>query len=313
MRKIACVGAGNVGRSWAMVFARAGLQVQLYDSDATALQRDTMPLIKASLADQADAGLVDDAAATAARIVPCTDLETAVRDVDYVQESVYEDAGLKRELFGQLDALSRPDCILASSTSAIPGSEFMQALQFPERALVVHPVNPPHLIPLVELCKGPGTSDATLARANEFMESLGQVPIVVRKEIAGFILNRLQFTLVGELMHLVSTGFCSAEDADKVVKHGLALRWAFLGPTEVAHLNASEGFLGFVDGLGDMMKRLATDAKVDYPWTRGDAEQIHAPLAKHMPIEQIGEFQRWRDRRIMALREHLAGAESPSK
>jgi L-gulonate 3-dehydrogenase len=311
VKKIACIGAGNVGRSWAMVFARAGHQVQLYDVDADTLRNKTMSLIEASLADQQSAGLLDDAVATGGRITPCLDLETAVADADYVQESVFEDASLKRELFGRLDALAQPDCILASSTSAIPGSEFMQALQYPERALVVHPVNPPHLIPLVELCRGPGTADSTLSSVQTFMESLGQVPIVVRSEIAGFILNRLQFTLVGELMHLVSEGYCSAEDADKVVKHGLALRWAFLGPTEVAHLNASEGFLGFVDGLGDMMKRLARDSKVDYPWTRADAEKIHEPLSKQMPIEQISEYQRWRDRRIMALRNHLQTAESP--
>ena len=308
MKKIACIGAGNVGRSWAMVFARAGHEVQLYDVDAEGLRRHTLPLIEASLADQQSAGLVTDATATAARIQLCADLEAAVGDADYVQESVFEDAGLKRELFQRLDGLCRPDCVLASSTSAIPGSEFMQALRFPERALVVHPVNPPHLIPLVELCRGPGTSETVLTSVRDFMESLGQVPIVVREEIAGFILNRLQFTLVGELMHLVAAGFCSAEDADKVVKHGLALRWAFLGPTEVAHLNATKGFLGFVDGLGDMMKRLAGDAKVDYPWTRADAERIHAQLVAQMPVEQIPEFQRWRDRRIMALRQHLRDA-----
>ena len=311
MKKIACIGAGNVGRSWAMVFARAGHHVQLYDIDAQGLRHNTLPLIEASLADQEAAGLVSDAVATLARIEFCEDLEAAVADADYVQESVFEDADLKRTLFGRLDGLTKADCVLASSTSAIPGSEFIQALQHPERALVVHPVNPPHLIPLVELCRGPDTSESILAEVQNFMESLGQVPIVVRNEIAGFILNRLQFTLVGELMHLVSEGYCTAEDADKVVKHGLALRWAFLGPTEVAHLNASEGFLGFVDGLGDMMKRLATDARVDYPWTRADAEKIHEPLAKQMPVERIGEYQQWRDRRIMALRDHLRTAEPP--
>jgi 3-hydroxyacyl-CoA dehydrogenase len=124
-------------------------------------------------------------------------------------------------------------------------------------------------------------------------------------------LNRLQFTLVGELMHLVSEGYCSAEDADKVVKNGLALRWAFLGPTEVAHLNASKGFMGFVDGLGDMMKGLAKDARVDYDWSREDASEIHAALCEVMPVERITEFQRWRDQRIMQLRAHLRDGEDP--
>ena len=234
---------------------------------------------------------------------------TTLSGADYVQESVFEDVDLKRTLFAELDVLTDPQCILASSTSAIPGSQFMQDLRYPGRALIVHPVNPPHLIPLVELCRAPGTQEGTLGQVKQFMEDLGQVPIVVRREIPGFILNRLQFTLVGELMHLVSEGFCSAEDADKVVKHGLALRWAFLGPTEVAHLNASKGFMGFVDGLGDMMKGLARDARVDYDWSREDASRIHDALCDAMPVERIAEFQRWRDQRIMELREHLRTAE----
>ncbi len=310
MKQVACVGAGNVGRSWAMVFARAGMKVAIYDVNVAALRSDTMALIQASLADQEQAGLVEDAVATAGRITVCEDLEPAVDGADYVQESVYEDTKLKQTLFAQLDGCSNERTILASSTSAIPGSEFMRNMRYPERALIVHPVNPPHLIPLVELCRAPGTSETTLHQVKQFMESLGQVPIIVRREIPGFILNRLQFTLVGELMHLVSEGFCSAEDADNVVKHGLALRWAFLGPTQVAHLNASQGFLGFVDGLGDMMKRLAKDAKVDYDWTREDAEQIHKALCQDMPVEHIAEFQRWRDQRIMQLRQHLRVAEA---
>jgi 3-hydroxyacyl-CoA dehydrogenase len=292
-----------------MVFARAGMEVRLFDLDGSVLRQQTMPLIAASLKDQQAAGLIDDADQALARITAFDDLEAAVCGAEYVQESVFEDADLKRATFTKLDALTGEDCLLASSTSAIPGSEFMQNLRFPGRALIVHPVNPPHLIPLVELCRAPGTSEATLDTARQLMETLGQVPITVRREIPGFILNRLQFTLVGELMHLVAQGYCSAEDADKAVKHGLALRWAFLGPTEVAHLNASQGFLGFVDGLGDMMKRLASDAQVDYDWSREDAEHIHEALAQNMPLERIADFQRWRDQRIMKLREHLASAE----
>ena len=292
-----------------MVFARAGIAVRLYDSDAESMRRVALPAIAASLADQQRAGLVSSADAAARRITSCVDLESAVSGAEYIQESVYEDVALKRRVFATLDACADPDCVLASSTSAIPGSEFMQDLRFPERALIVHPVNPPHLIPLVELCPTPLTTAATLERANQLMTFVGQVPIVVRREIPGFILNRLQFALVGELMHLVAEGFCSAEDADKAVTHGLALRWAFLGPTQVAHLNASAGFMGFVDGLGPMMKRLAQDAKVDYDWTRADAAAIHEQLAAKMPVEQIARLQRWRDRRIAALREHLQSAE----
>jgi L-gulonate 3-dehydrogenase len=310
MKTIVCIGAGNVGRSWAMVFARAGLQVRLYDQDMTALHERVLPLIAASLADQQAAGLLDDAAVAAARIVACDTLEAAIDGADYVQESVSERLELKQQVFRAIDAGTRPDCILASSTSAIPGSEFMHELRYPGRALIVHPVNPPHLIPLVELCATEATDPDVVDEVNKLMASLGQVPIVLTREIRGFILNRLQFALVGELMHLVAEGYCSPEDADKAVRHGLAMRWAFLGPTEVAHLNATEGFLGFVDGLGDMMKSLAREARVDYAWTRADAEAIHAATAKAMPVGRIADFQRWRDRRIMALRAHLSEMET---
>lgn len=218
-----------------MVFARAGLDVRLYDTDTRALHDRALPLIAASLADQQAAGLVDDATSAAARISACESLDTAIDGVDYVQESISEQLELKQALFQALDAGTAPGCILASSTSAIPGSEFMAAISRPGRALIVHPVNPPHLIPLVELCATSATDPAVVEVARNFMESLGQVPIVLNKEIRGFILNRLQFALVGELMHLVAEGYCSPADADKTVRHGLAMRWAFLGPTEAAN------------------------------------------------------------------------------
>ena len=309
MNTIACIGAGNVGRSWAMVFARAGHAVRLYDRETDAVRDSVLPLIAASLADQQAAGLLDSAARAAARITACDSLEAAIDGVDYVQESISEQLDLKQAVFRALDTGTPPDCILASSTSAIPGSEFMADLGNPERALIVHPVNPPHLIPLVELCATEVTDPAVVDRVRSFMTGLGQVPIVLRREIRGFILNRLQFALVGELMHLVAEGYCSAADADKAVRHGLALRWAFLGPTEVAHLNATAGFLGFTDGLGEMMKRLARESRVDYDWTRADAEAIHAAVDAQMPVERIEDYQRWRDRRIMALRRHLADME----
>jgi 3-hydroxyacyl-CoA dehydrogenase len=140
------------------------------------------------------------------------------------------------------------------------------------------------------------------------MQRVGQQPIKVRKEIPGFILNRLQFTLVGEALHLVGEGYCSPEDIDKVLKYGLAMRWAFIGPFEVAHLNATKGFQGFVDGLGHMMRALAQDAKVDYDWGPDLAKCIHAKLMEKTPVDKIPERQAWRDRRIMALRKHLQRA-----
>jgi L-gulonate 3-dehydrogenase len=308
-KTIACVGVGNVGRSWAIVFSRAGFNVKLYDNDLEAVQKHALPAIRQSLDDLVASGLLQDSESVLNRIQTAESLKQAVDGVIYVQESVKEDLQVKQQVFSELGMFAPADAILASSTSAIPGSGFMKAADSPQRCIIVHPVNPPHLIPLVELCSAPWTSAETMDRCMELMQQVGQKPIKVLKEVPGFILNRLQFSLVGEAMHLVGEGYCSPEDIDKVLKHGLAMRWAFIGPFEVAHLNATQGFQGFVDGLGDMMRSLAKDAKVDYEWGTELASQIHALLAEQTPIEELPERQAWRDRRIMALRKHLRSAE----
>ena len=205
-------------------------------------------------------------------------------------------------MFTGIDAAAPADCIFASSTSAIPGSHFLEAVSHPERALVAHPVNPPALIPLVELCATRSTSAATLERTRRIMVDAGMAPVVVRKEIDGFLLNRLQFTLVAEALHLVGEGYCSASDIDTVITQGLALRWASMGPFEVMHLNAARGFKGFAENLGGMMRRLGADARTDYDWTGALIDRIHAELAERIPLAEIPQRQTWRDQRIIATR-----------
>jgi 3-hydroxyacyl-CoA dehydrogenase len=137
-------------------------------------------------------------------------------------------------------------------------------------------------------------------------------PITLNKEIDGFILNRLQFTLVAEALHLVGEGYCSPEDIDAVLTDGLALRWASIGPFEVAHLNAPDGLQGFVDRLCPMMKRLGGDARTDYDWTGAQIAAAHSALSERVPLDRIADRQAWRDRRIMALRRMKADLPDPS-
>jgi 3-hydroxyacyl-CoA dehydrogenase len=168
--------------------------------------------------------------------------------------------------------------------------------------LVAHPVNPPSFIPLVELCGTPKTSRATLDVACHLLSAAGMKPITLKKEIDGFILNRLQYTLVAEALHLVGEGYCSAADVDRVMTDGLALRWAFLGPFAVAHLNAVDGFQGFVDRLGPMMRHMGEDARTTYGWTTEQIAHIHGELIETQPVADIADLQRDRDRSILALR-----------
>ena len=303
MARVACIGAGTVGHAWAVVFARAGYDVALYDAQPDAVTRHAIPGVRRTLEMMAAGGMLDEPVdAVLARVSQAGSIADAVADTLYVQESVREDVAVKRQVFAQIAAAAPATAILASSTSAIPGSEFLGAIAQPERALVVHPVNPPSLIPLVELCGTGKTSPATIEQVRTLMRSVGMSPIVLKKEIDGFILNRLQFTLVAEALHLVGEGYCDIEDIDAVLSDGLALRWAFIGPFQVAHLNAPDGIQGFVDRLGPMMRRLGKDAQTDYDWTPGQIEAAHSRLSATIPVSDIAARQNERDRRILALR-----------
>ncbi|SEP79762.1 3-hydroxyacyl-CoA dehydrogenase [Devosia sp. YR412] len=304
MSRVACIGAGTVGRAWAVVFARAGYDVALNDAIAGEVERTAIPGARRTLELLAENGLLsEDVETVVARIRPAGSIAEAVTDVVFVQESVREDVAVKREVFSEIAAHAPADTILASSTSAIPGSDFLTHFAHPERALVVHPVNPPSLIPLVELCGTGTTSPETIAAARQLMTEAGMRPIVLKKEIDGFILNRLQFTLVAEALHLVGEGYCTPEDIDAVLTYGLALRWASIGPFEVAHLNAPDGLQGFVNRLGPMMRQLGAAARTDYDWTEEQIASAHAQLAERIPLDTIADRQAWRDQQILALRQ----------
>ncbi|MBX2846838.1 MAG: FAD-dependent monooxygenase [Acidiferrobacterales bacterium] len=303
MANVACIGAGTVGRGWAVVFAKAGHQVALYDKIEKEVSERAMPLARTTLELLQQAGfLTESIEVVLSRIRSVSSIKEAVEQADYVQESVREDLEIKRTVFAEIARYALPECLLASSTSAIKGSDFLMDIADPERALVAHPVNPPSLIPLVELCGSQATSDETLERAKSFLINAAMKPVKLNREIDGFILNRLQYTLVAEAMHLVGEGYCSAADIDRVLTDGLALRWASIGPFEVAHLNAVNGFLGFVEHLGPMMKKMGSDARTDYDWGQCLTQDIHKSLEEHTPIDQIQRRQLWRDARILATR-----------
>lgn len=303
MAKIACIGSGLVGRAWAVVFARAGFEVALYDRVADEVTGRALPMIARMLDGLHAAGmLVEEPAIVAGRIRAAVSIADAVDGVVHVQESVREDVAIKREVFAEIAEYAPATARLCSSTSALKGSEFLKHVAHPERAMVAHPVNPPSHIPLVEICGSGLTSDGEIQAARTFFEEIGMRPIVLNKEIDGFILNRLQYTLVAEALHLVGEGYCSASDIDRVMTDGLALRWASIGPFAVAHLNAAGGFRGFVDQLGPMMRRMGEDARTDYPWNDEMVDKIHAELAERMPIDTIPERQVWRDGRILKTR-----------
>src|SRR5438270_3674943 len=191
MPRVAIIGSGLIGRAWAMVFARAGWEAAMYDA-VEGVADKALGLIAEGLNELARHGLVDDPKGSAARVRAAKSVADALDGASYVQENVPETRDAKRAIFAELDALAAPDAILASSSSAIVASLFTENLAGRARCLVAHPVNPPHLVPIVELVGAPWTSPETIARAKQVYESIKQVPIVVHREIEGFILNRLQ-------------------------------------------------------------------------------------------------------------------------
>ena len=303
MPTAAIIGAGLIGRSWANVFARAGWRVRLWDPvDA---QRDGAPeAIAASLHDLARFGLVDDPAGAARRVTAAETHEAAVADADYVQENGPETLDAKRETFVRLDAAAPPSAVLASSTSAIVASLFTEPLAGRARCLVAHPVNPPHLVPVVELCGAPWTSDETRRRAREILRGVGQAPIDVRREIDGFILNRLQVALLTEAFRLVQDGCVSPEDLDTTIADGLGLRWSFMGPFETIELNAPGGVADYCARYTPWFRRYLADLPKPSVWDDANWQRVAAAWGRTPSTAEIARKSLWRNERLAALAAH---------
>jgi L-gulonate 3-dehydrogenase len=303
--QIAVIGAGLIGRAWSIVFARAGFPVALWDPVPAAIPA-ALDFIAARLPELHAAGLVKETAdKILPRIHPATTLEDAVADADYVQENGPERVDAKIPLFARLDAATRPDAILASSTSGIPASAFTENLPGRARCLVAHPVNPPYLIPLVEICPAPWTAPDAVRRTREIMIQAGQVPATINHEMDGFALNRLQGALLAEAFRMIDDGAISPEDLDALVKHGLGLRWSFMGPLETIDLNAPGGLADYCDRYGPLYAKMQQQM-TPREWTPAIVGKLQDAQRAQLPMDKQADRQAWRDRRLMALLAHKA-------
>ena len=306
MTQVAVIGAGLIGRAWSIVFARAGFGVALWDPFPQAVQ-PALDFIAERLPELKENGLLkDEPAAVMARIRPVQTLADALGDAVYVQENGPERVAIKIPLFAEMDRLARPDAVLASSTSGIPASAFTEGLKGRARCLVAHPVNPPYLIPLVEICPAPWTDAATVARTRAIMTQAGQVPATVKKEIDGFALNRLQGALLAEAFRLVADDVISPADLDALVKHGLGLRWSFMGPLETIDLNAPGGLADYCDRYGPLYAKMQAQM-TPLEWDAGLVGKLQDTRRAELPANMQPVRQAWRDRRLMALLAHKAG------
>jgi 3-hydroxybutyryl-CoA dehydrogenase len=290
--RIAVIGAGLMGHGIAQVFALAGHDVTITDSFTANL--DTVKQrISANLTD-----LGDDPDAVN-RITPNADLAAAVRNADYVVEAVLEDLPLKQKLFAEIEKHVRPDTILASNTSVVPITDIMKGLRHRERALGTHWWNPPYLVPLVEVIGTQWTSPETIEWTMALHKSIGKTPVHVKKDVAGFVGNRLQHALWREAIALVEHGICDAETVDTVIKAAFGRRLAVLGPLENADLVGTDLTLAIHrtvlpeiesrPGPSPYLEKLVADGKLGFKsgegfrkWTPEQQQELRAKVTRHL-------------------------------
>ncbi|KDM66095.1 3-hydroxyacyl-CoA dehydrogenase [Acidiphilium sp. JA12-A1] len=305
--KVGVIGAGLVGSAWAIVFARAGHDVAMFDAVEGAAER-SLEVIADRLRTLKAVDLIEDAAAIAGRIVVAASLAETVRDADYIQESVFETVEQKQKIFTELDRVVGPVTLIGSSSSGIPASVFTEHVACRDRCLIAHPVNPPYLVPVVELVPAPWTAPETVRRVRTLMESVGQEPVELTREIEGFALNRLQGLLLAEAWRLVADGIMSVEDVDRTVSSGLGLRWSFIGPFETIDLNAPGGVADYARRFGPMYERIAGSRGFASQWHDDLIEKVEQQRRQALSEEQLRERSAWRDRRLMALLAHKRDA-----
>jgi len=304
--RVAVIGAGMIGKAWALVFAQAGLQVALWDPDPAA-PGAALDFVARQLTELQGFGLqAEPVNQSMSRISIASTLGAALEAAEYVQENGPERREVRQRLFAELDALAPSAAILASSTSGMPASNFTVDLPGRHRCLIAHPAKPPYLLPLVELCPAPWTAADTLQRTHTLMLQAGREVAVLQGEVDGFLLNRLQGALLAEAFRLVADAVAAPGDIDTVLKHALGLRWSFMGPFETIGMNAPGGiadccnrYAGLYEALQQPMPPRAWDPAL----VKQVAEARRGPL----PLDAIPQHQAWRDWRLMALAAHKAG------
>ena len=246
--KVVVVGAGLIGSSWASFFLAKGLTVVATDPSLQAEAKLKRFVIDA-WEELTQLGLAESASKDKLEFTP--DLSEAVKNAEFIQENAPEKLELKQNLYQEIEKYAPATSLIASSTSSLLMSDLQNKAKHPERFIIAHPFTPPHLLPLVEIVAGRKTSQATIARAMQFYESLGKHPLHVKKEVVGHIGNRLTSALYKEAVYLVEAGIASVEDVDAAITYGPGMRWAFMGPHLSYHLGGGEGgYRHYLDHLG---------------------------------------------------------------
>jgi len=303
-RHVTVVGGGVIGASWASLFLANGMRVTVNDPDpgiagkVAAYIDGAAPALRALGYPEVDA----------ANLAFEADLARAVAGADYIQECGPEKMGFKHEVWKQVEQAAPQAALLLSSSSGIPASEQSKLMRQPGRLVIGHPFNPPHLMPLVEVVPSGQTPSTLTARALEFYAALGKVPVEIKKESAGFVVNRLQTALFRECVSLVEQGVVSAGDADKLVVNSVGLRWATGGPFFSFHLGGGQGgFKHFIEHLGPAIEYWWKDMSAHPVALDEDTRALLIEQVQHaygdVPVDELGAE---RDDKQVAVLQALA-------
>lgn len=288
-QNVTVIGAGAIGLSWTGLFLANGLKVTVNDP-RTDIKEATLKGIEEITSTLKALGY--DISTLTNNLYFEHDLTKAVKDADLIQENGPENVEFKQNLFAQMEASAKPTALILSSSSGIPASVFTEKMKDASRVLIGHPFNPPHLIPLVEIAPGKRTSKDAIAEAVQFYKAIGKSPIVIEKEIPGFVANRLQSALFRESIYLVSQGVVSMENLDQIVSSSIGLRWAAAGPFKTFTLGGGPGGLPhFLEHLGPPMEngwKNLGNPHFDEPTLKVLLEQSNNSYGK-IPYEELAK------------------------
>lgn len=299
--RIAIVGAGSIGIGWALHFASHGHEVRLFDVDQAQLAsvdariRERLLLLR-------EHGLIDEGVdGIAARVSTHENLAEAVSGAGYIQECGPENVDFKHRLFLEIESSANIDAVIASSSSAIASSRFIEGMRHPERALVVHPGNPPYLLLVSELVPHPTTSAETLQFVQELLESTGMSAVVVHGEPEGFVFNRLQGAVLREAYCLVRDGVITPRELDEIMIRGLGKRWSLIGAFGTSALNVKGGITAHAARMGASYYRMGQERGQDDPWDESLVAKVADDVSKKFSPEEWEEDVMKRDIALMRL------------
>ena len=301
MKNIGVIGGGLIGASWAAIFSKSGFNVFVYDPfpDVFDTYKSRVTSFLEELKSIDETINVEE---SLNRIRENVTIEDLCGNVEYIQESAPEILSVKQELFAKLDNLAPEEVVIGSSSSAMPISSITQNLKGQHRCIITHPANPPHLIPCVEICPGENTSKKTIEKTKEIFTASGASIVNVKKEIDGFILNRLQGALLNEAMRLYSDGYASSDEIDATIRDGLGLRWAFMGPFETIDLNAPGGIKDYISRYGPIFVEMAKNQTKIPDWSEEAGEKLELERRKILGHDELEGRAKKRNQLLKSLR-----------